>query len=192
MVTPAQTLDVSFTTARDPRPRALPVRRFLVPFAQPGPPDDRPRNFPEIRGGNWAAGRELFKTKAACATCHQLRGDGVQFVPPLDNLVHADYSSVLKNIADPNASINPDAVGYMVMLKDGSAVVGTRLAETDAELQIAQPGGAVARLQKTGIAKTEPMTVSLMPAGLDKVLSKEELRDLMTYLLTEAPADAQQ
>ena len=188
MATPAQTLDVSFTTTRDPRPRALPVRRFLVPFAQPGPPDDRTRNFPEIRGGDWAAGRELFKTKAACATCHQLRGDGVQVGPSLDNLVHSDYSSVLKNIADPNASINPDAVGYTVTLKDSTAVVGTRVAETEAELQIAQPGGVVAKLKKADIAKTEPMTVSLMPAGLDKVLSKEELRDLMTYLLTETPA----
>ena len=32
------------------------------------------------------------------------------------------------------------------------------------------------------------MSVSLMPAGLDKTLSKEEMRDLMTYLLTEPPA----
>ena len=185
VATPARTLDVSFFTTRDPRPRALPVRRFLVPFAKPAPPDDRTRDYPEIRGGNWAAGRELFKTKAACATCHQLRGDGVPVGPDLSNLVHRDYYSVLKDIADPNAMINPDAVGYTVTMKDGSAVVGTRVGETDAELQIAQPGGAIAKLKKADISKTEPMTVSLMPAGLDKALSKEELRDLMTYLLTE-------
>jgi putative heme-binding domain-containing protein len=76
-----------------------------------------------------------------------------------------------------------------VTLKDGTAVVGTRLGETEAELQIAQPGGAVAKLKKADVARTEPMTTSLMPAGLDKALSTEELRDLMTYLLLEqAPA----
>ena len=32
----------------------------------------------------------------------------------------------------------------------------------------------------------EPLTASLMPAGLDKVLTPEELRDLMTYLLRPA------
>ena len=32
-----------------------------------------------------------------------------------------------------------------------------------------------------------PLAQSLMPAGLDKTLSAEELRDLMTYLLNEAP-----
>jgi putative heme-binding domain-containing protein len=83
--------------------------------------------------------------------------------------------------------INPDAVGYIVTMKDGSGVVGTRLAETDDELQIAQPGGAVAKLKRPEIVKIEPMTVSLMPVGLDKALTREELRDLMTYLLTESP-----
>jgi putative heme-binding domain-containing protein len=115
----------------------------------------------------------------------------VKVGPELSNLTHSDYASLLKNISDPNASINPDAVGYTVTLKDGTAVVGTRLGETDTELQIAQPGGAVARLKKADIAGTEPMTVSLMPAGLDKILTAEELRDLMTYLLTEsAPSKA--
>ena len=187
VATPAQRLDVSFSTTRDPRPRALATRRFLMPFARPGARDDITRTIPEIAGGNREAGRALFNGKAACATCHQLRGDGVKVGPDLGNLIHSDYASLLKNIGDPNASINPDAVGYTVTLKDGSAVIGTRLGETAEEMQIAQPGGAVAKLRKADIARTEPMTVSLMPAGLDKALTKEELRDLMTYLLTESP-----
>ena len=187
VATPARTLDVSFSTTRDPRPRALPTRRFLVPFAKPGAPDDLTRTIPEIAGGSYDAGRALFNGKAACATCHQLRGDGVKVGPELGNLVHADYASLLKNISDPSASINPDAIGYTVTLKDGSVIVGTRLGESAAEMEFAQPGGAVAKLRKADISQTEPMTVSLMPAGLDKALSAEELRDLMTYLLTPPP-----
>lgn len=188
LTTPAKSLDVSYNTTRDPRPRALASRRFLVPFARPGAPDDRTRKIPQIARGDWNAGHALFNGKAACATCHQLRGEGVRVGPELGNLIHSDYASLLKNITDPNASINPDAVGYTVTLKDGTAVVGTRLGETEAELQIAQPGGAVAKLKKADVARTEPMTTSLMPAGLDKALSAEELRDLMTYLLLETPA----
>jgi len=187
VTTPAKSLDVSFFTTRDPRPRALPLRRFLMPFAKPAPPDDLTRTIPEIAGGNYEAGRVLFKGKATCANCHQLRGEGFRVGPELGNLMHRDYASVLKDIADPNAMINPDAIGYTVTMKDGTTVVGTRLAQTEEELQIAQPGGAVAKLDQTKIAKTEPMTVSLMPAGLDKVLTAEELRDLMTFLLTEPP-----
>ena len=102
--------------------------------------------------------------------------------------MHRDYASVLRDITDPSAAINPDAAGYTVTLKDGSGVVGTRLAETADELQIAQPGGAIARLRKSEITKIEPLPISLMPAGLEKALTPGELRDLMTYLLIEAPA----
>lgn len=182
-----KTLEVFYFTSRDPRPRALPTRRILVPFATPGTVDERAKGIPEIAGGDWNAGRELFKGKATCATCHQLRGDGFRVGPELSNLPHRDYASVLKDIADPNAAINPDAVGYIVTRKDGTAVTGTRTGETAEEIQIAQPGGAIAKLKKSDIATTEPMQTSLMPAGLDKTLSAEELRDLMTYLLLEAP-----
>lgn len=165
LATPAQRLDVSFHTTRDPRPRPLALRRFLVPFAKPGSPDDVGQVIPEIAGGNWEAGHALFKGKAACATCHQLRGDGVRVGPELSNLLHRDYASVLRDIAEPSAAINPDAVGYTVTLRDGRVMMGTRLAETADQLQIAQPGGAVAELKKTEIQKTEPMNVSLMPVA---------------------------
>lgn len=190
MKLPAATLEVSYFTNRDPRPRALPTRRILLPFATSGTFAERVRSLPEIAGGNWQAGRELFHGKATCATCHQLRGDGVTVGPDLGNLVHRDYASVLKDIAEPSAAIHPDAVGYVVTMNDGLLVTGTRLAETGAELHIAQPGGAVAKLKKSDISKTDPMTVSLMPAGLEKTLTPEELRDLMTYLLLPAPLPA--
>ncbi|MDP3073657.1 MAG: c-type cytochrome [Opitutaceae bacterium] len=184
VTTPARTLDVSYHTTRDPRPRALGTRRFLVPFAKPGAHDLAPREIAEIVGGNWPAGRALFNGKAACATCHQLRGDGKRVGPELGNLVHRDYASVLRDIAEPNAAINPDGVGYVITMKDGSTTVGTRLGESAYELQIGQVGGAVAKLKKSDIARTEPMTVSLMPPGLEKSLNATELRDLMTFLLT--------
>ena len=189
MSTPARFLDVSFTTTRDTRSRALARRRFLVPFAEPGAPDARTRKIPEITGGNREAGQALFNGKAICATCHQLRGTGARVGPDLDNLIHSDYASLLQHIADPNAAINPDAVGYVVTCRDGSIVTGTRVGETKDELQIAQPGGKVAKLEKSTIVTAEAMAVSLMPPGLDKALTPDELKDLMTYLLT-APEQA--
>ena len=184
--TPATKLDVAYSTTRDSRPRAFGTRRFLMPFAKPAQPEDETRAIPEIAGGNWESGHALFKGKASCVNCHQLRGDGVRVGPELSNLVHRDYASVLKDITEPNSTINPDAVGYIVTLKNEESITGTRLSETVDELEIAQVGGAVAKLKKSQILKTEPMTISLMPEGLDKVLTTAELRDLMTYLLTEA------
>ncbi len=192
VTTPARRLDVSYHTTRDPRTRALGTRRFMMPFAKPGVHDLTPRAVPEIAGGNWEAGRALFSGKATCATCHELRGEGARVGPELANLIHRDYESVLRDIVDPNATINPDAVGYVVTLKDGTSVAGTRLGESAYELQIGQVGGAVAKVKKTEIAKTEPMPVSLMPPGLEKTLTSDELRDLMTYLLTAPGVNASQ
>ncbi len=187
LTTPAHALEVSYSTDRDLRPRAPGTRRFLVPFAAPGPHDNIERNIPELAGGDWEKGHALFTGKATCFLCHTLRGEGVTVGPDLNNLVHRDYASVLRDIVDPSAVINPDAVGYVVTLKNGEAFAGTRAGETAETLTLAQPGGQNACLKRTDIAKVEPMTVSLMPPGFDKMLSKEELRDLMTYLLTEKP-----
>jgi putative heme-binding domain-containing protein len=187
LATPVKRLDVAFTTTRDGHRRVLGTQRFLMPFATPAPPPGGPREVPELAGGNWRAGHELFVGKAACATCHQLRGEGQQVGPDLGNVMHRDYASVLKDIMEPSAAINPDAIGYTVTRKDGTAVTGTRVGETEKVLKIAQPGGVVVEIAKDVVVKSEPLTASLMPAGLDKVLTPEELRDLMTYLLRPAP-----
>ncbi len=184
LATPARTLDVHFFTDRDPRPRALGIRRFLLPLATPPAPLVGTREIAEIQGGDWAKGRELFNTKAACATCHTIRGEGARVGPDLSNLASRDYASVLKDIEDPSATINPDAVGYIITLREGTAVIGTRVGETADELQIAQPGGVIATLKKSTIAKTEPMPASLMPAGLFQALTPTERKDLMTFLLS--------
>lgn len=187
LATPATRLDVSYHTTRDARPRALGTRRFLMPFAQPGAADVKAAEVPELAGGNWEAGRALFNGKAACAACHELRGDGKRVGPELGNLIYRDYASVLRDISDPNASINPDAVGYTIVTKDNNTVVGTRLVESAVAIHIAQIGGAVAKIQKADIVRSDPLPVSLMPPGLDKTLTPEELRDLMTFLLTTSP-----
>ncbi len=188
--TPATTLDVSFVTDRDSRPRPLATGRFLVPFAKPGAPDDLTRRIPQLAGGNWSAGRALYFGKAACGTCHTIRGEGSAMGPDLSNSIHADFYSLYRNITRPSASINPDAVGYTVTLKDGSELVGTRVGETEAELRLAQANGVLLRVEKSKIAETKPMTVSLMPEGLFEGLSDEERRDLMMFLLFESAAES--
>jgi putative heme-binding domain-containing protein len=187
LTTPARTLDISYATPRDSQSRALATRRFLMPFATPATRSDAARIIPEIAGGDWNAGRAIFNGKVGCVTCHKIRGDGASVGPDLSNLLHRDYTSVLKDIVDPNATINPDAVGYVITLKDGEEVTGTRWSETASELQIAQAGGRIVTVQKSSIRKSEPMTISLMPTGLEQGLTPAELRDLMTFLLTEAP-----
>lgn len=154
-----------------------------MPFATPTPPTIGRQEIPQIAGGNWEAGHELFMGKATCSKCHRKKKEGKRVGPDLDNLIHRDYASVLRDIVDPSATISPDAIGYNVVLEDGRTVSGTRVAETDDELHIVPASGELAKLKKSQIEEVKPMKVSPMPAGLEKQLTKVELRDLMTYLL---------
>ena len=43
-------------------------------------------------------------------------------------------------------------------------------------------GGIVTRYRKSEIAKREPQKLSIMPAGLQQILSTEDLVDLVEYL----------
>lgn len=185
LATPATRLDVAFTTTRDAQPRPLGIQRFHLPFASPDTEVLRKTVIPEIVGGDPAKGRALFFGKATCFMCHQLQGEGHAVGPDLSNTAHRDYASVLRDITDPNATINPDAVAYVIEMKDGKTVVGPRVGENASEISLAAPGGVVTVLKKTDIKSSSALPVSLMPQGLTAALDGAELKDLMTFLLTE-------
>jgi putative heme-binding domain-containing protein len=182
-------LHVSYVTAEDSRPRALAVRRFLLPWANvrpQGPEAAAPREVPELRGGSWARGRAVFfGEQARCALCHTVRGQGGKIGPDLSNLVHRDYQSVLRDIRSPSAAINPDYLTYFVEVKDGRALVGTVRSEGADRLVVGDAAGKEIPVARRLVESMTPSSASLMPEGLDAVLGPERLRDLLTFLLTE-------
>ncbi|MEQ1858351.1 MAG: ThuA domain-containing protein [Chthoniobacteraceae bacterium] len=174
-------------TAEDSRPRAFALRRILVPWACPA---DSPavsvteveRDIPEIRGGNWLRGKALFSGKALCASCHVMHGAGGKAGPDLSNLAHRDYASVLKDIVEPSAALNPDHPGYSVELNDGTAFAGVMHGEKDGVLRFADITGP-REVPRAKLKHMEALPVSLMPPGLLAALSADEQRDLLTFLL---------
>lgn len=187
VATPVTRLDVAFTTDRDERHRPLPARRILQPFARPAPPLVESRIISELARGDYEAGRALFVGKAACSTCHQFRGVGHRVGPDLGNTPQRDYAGVLRDVTQPDAVINPDAVGYVVLTTDGRVFSGVRISESPDALTLAMPGGRTETIRQADIDQVEPMQTSLMPATIRQLLSESELRDLMTYLMSEPP-----
>src|SRR5205085_1706115 len=55
-------LKVAWFTNEDARPRAFPLRRFLVPWAPTGPAAtaEVAQEIPQLKGGDWARGRQVF------------------------------------------------------------------------------------------------------------------------------------
>ena len=181
-------LDVAWHTAEDFRPRALALRRVLLPWARPAAaaPAEAVRTIPEIAGGDWARGRAVFAgAQAACAVCHQVRGEGGIVGPDLSNLVHRDYASVLRDITEPSAALNPDRLAYVIELKDGTAAGGVILEESAERIVVADASGATRPIARGAIAAMKASAVSLMPPGLWQNLTTQQQKDLMTFLLTE-------
>ena len=187
----APALDVAWFTAEDARLRSLPLRRVLLPWATP-PGDSAPieyeRQIPELAGGNWLRGKGLFfGEQLACAKCHQVGGFGGKVAPDLSNLIHRDVASVLKDIQQPSAAINPDHVAYNVELTDGESLTGVAVGGGEGDVAFADATGKAIVVPKSRIASMRPSAVSLMPEGLLQNLSAQQQKDLLTFLLLPPP-----
>ena len=186
-------LDVSWFTGEDIRSRALLTRRVLLPWARPpsgGAPATMVRKIPEIAGGDWQRGRQLFfGEQAACSKCHKVREEGGLIGPDLSNLVFRDYASVMKDIMQPSAAINPDRIAYNVELKDGGSVSGVVLEDNVQSLTLGQVTGGNMVIQKSNVASLKASAVSLMPEGLLQAMNPQQQKDLMTFLLVDGPKD---
>jgi putative heme-binding domain-containing protein len=182
-------LTLSYFTKEDSRPRALPLHRFLLPWAalkkEANPAEER--DVPELKGGNWERGRRVFfSEQAACFKCHAVGGEGGAIGPDLSNLPQRDYASVLRDIAEPSYAINPDYIAHLITLKDGRVLTGTVRTEGD-RLHVGDAQGKVTTIQRNQVEEMQTSPVSIMPEGLPKQLGPEKLRDLLTYLLAQPP-----
>jgi putative heme-binding domain-containing protein len=142
----------------------------------------------ELVGGDYERGRDLFfGDRLKCATCHRIRNEGGGTGPDLSNLVSRDTASVLRDVKEPNASINPDYVGYHLTLHTGDEFTGLVRNKDAATLAVISVDGKETLLKPTDVKEMRPAGVSLMPAGLLDGLGEEQIRDLLTFLRHEPP-----
>ena len=178
-------LDVSWFTAEDPRPRPLPLRKVLLPWAKPYVAATIVNQTPELEGGDRERGRKLFfSEQAACSKCHQIADEGGDMGPNLSNLIYRDYASVLKDITEPSAAINPDYLGYNVELKSGEVESGVLLKSDRTQVVLGQASGQRLTIPKDKVAGMKASAVSIMPEGLLKSLDPQQQKDLLSFLLT--------
>ena len=142
---------------------------------------------------NFARGQQQF-TALACAQCHQLGKAGVAFGPSLSDVVKkykGDAKLVLQEILDPSKAIEEKYRNVTLDLGDENSPTGIILAE-DKDSMTIQTGPTAAQVQKvakTAIKSRKPSALSLMPAGLLNALDKDQILDLLAYLLAEGKGD---
>lgn len=145
------------------------------------------------RSGDPRRGAEIFRSEtAACATCHQVNGDGADFGPRLSEIgTKLGKEALYESILDPSAGISFGYEGWSVELKNGDEAFGLLASETADEIAIRTQNGVTTKINKSDIAKQQKLATSIMPAGLQLAMSTQDLVDLVEYLSTlkkpEAP-----
>jgi putative membrane-bound dehydrogenase-like protein len=131
-------------------------------------------------------GAKVFERE--CASCHRVGGKGATVGPNLETIRHHTPQQVLANILDPNREVTPAYLEYSVSLQDGRVANGLIATETPTSLTLKRPNDVQETILREAIAELNSTGVSLMPEGLEKKITPDEMRDLLGWLLTPSPA----
>jgi putative heme-binding domain-containing protein len=138
------------------------------------------------RANNFAVGQQLFKA-AACVGCHKLNGQGNNVGPDLTKLP-PEYSKVdvLEHILNPSKKVDKKYQSNVISLTSGKVLTGLIVEETGDSLKLIDNPSAPDKINvvlKSDIEERTPSEVSIMPKGVLNKLTREEIFDLLAYVL---------
>jgi putative membrane-bound dehydrogenase-like protein len=134
-----------------------------------------------IAAGNLSAGRAHFQK--ICANCHVLYGQGKAVGPDLTGSNRKNLEYLLENLIDPSASVAADFRMSVVGLKSGRIVTGVVVEQTERTITLQTQQERVT-VELSEIDERRSTTDSLMPEGVLKDLTPDQLRDLVAYLMS--------
>jgi len=146
-------------------------------------------------GRDLEAGKKMF-TQLACAQCHKLGKEGYSYGPELTGVLARyknDRAAVLQQILEPSKVIEDRYRNVNFVLKGGDEPVAGMVVKEDQESVTIQTGPAdslVRKLNKAEILQRQPQPSSLMPVGLLNTLSKEQILDLLGFVLSGGENEA--
>lgn len=136
-----------------------------------------------ITKGDIERGRMLFFGKAICNTCHAIGSEGSNFGPDLTS-IQRDRSvhDLVEAIIYPGVTFVREYETYQIKTKDNT-YTGIIQEQTGDAIRLGISPHESVQLQLKDIVSMEIQDVSMMPLGLDKLLTEQELADLMAFLV---------
>lgn len=134
--------------------------------------------------GDIRRGQSVFNSpKAACSSCHAMGYLGGHVGPDLTSIGQIRTErDLLESIVYPSASFVRSFEPYVVKTKSDDDYSGVLRKDAPEEIVLVTGPNAEVRIPRADIVDMRPGTVSLMPAGLDQQLTRQELADLMAFL----------
>lgn len=133
--------------------------------------------------GDPARGERIFRrADVNCLKCHSVSGGGGTVGPelgPIGGTSPIDY--IVNSVLNPNLAIKEQFATRIVTTVDGQAFTGVVVDRNDNELKLKDANGAIIVIPTADIDE-EAAGKSLMPQGLTKFLTHDELLDLARFL----------
>ncbi len=125
-------------------------------------------------------GRQVFKKN--CVTCHRIGDLGVDVAPDISDSRTKLEPQILADILQPNRAIDNNYISYAVVTTSGNLLNGIVTSETATSFTLRQPEGKDVTLLRSEIEEIRSSGVSLMPDGLEKNISHQEMADLISFI----------
>lgn len=130
--------------------------------------------------GDYERGKVLFSQ--LCAVCHRVDEVGKEIGPNLRSVTDQSGRGMLENILDPNRSIEPKYMSYLLTKKNGESVLGIVTEESGNAVTMVGLDGVAHQVLRSEIGSLKSTGRSLMPEGLEGGMDVQGMSDLLLYL----------
>lgn len=142
-----------------------------------------------LSGGHAEAGQKIFfeKPEASCGKCHKAGGQGGETGPSLNGIgAKQTREQILESILRPNQKTSEGYESVILLLKNGTGCSGFLKNENESELHVLTPEDGLVTIRKSDV-QVRQKGLSPMPEGLDQILPRADLRDLVEFVSSLKP-----
>ena len=135
--------------------------------------------------GNARRGEKLFEKN--CSICHKVGDKGHQVGPDFASVLNKSDADLLISILDPNREAQPNFTSYTLITEQGRIHTGIIASETATSITLRRAEGKQDVILRSNIDTLVSSGKSIMPEGLEKDISPQQLADLLKFIRTIKP-----
>ena len=135
--------------------------------------------------GDLERGRQQFVKR--CSVCHKVGDVGHQVGPDLASIKNKSPADMVVAIMDPNREAQANYTTYTVVTEEGRLYSGIIAAETATSITLRRAEGKQDLILRSNIDMLVSNGKSLMPEGLEKDVTPQELADIIRFVQAIKP-----
>lgn len=130
--------------------------------------------------GSADRGRLVFEKH--CGACHKIADVGHAVGPDLAALTNRTPVALIESIFDPNRNVEERYRSYTIVTDDGLSHAGVLVSESASSITLLEQQAKESVLLRSAIEFLQSTGMSLMPEGLEKDLSPQNVADVIAFV----------